>query len=64
MPLVDAPHTGRPRCTDDATDTAIAGAALVETFTTPRQLKRKYGFDVSPRTIDRRISLPPLSGAA
>jgi hypothetical protein len=49
--VADEPRAGRPRCTDEATDTAIAGSAYVETFCTPRGLKRKYGFEPSTRTI-------------
>jgi transposase len=59
---VDEQTHGRPRCTDEAMDTAIAGAALVETFTSPRQLKRKYEFEPSSRTIDRRLQEAELFG--
>ena len=31
----DAPRSGRPRCTDEATDINIAVMALIEVFTTP-----------------------------
>ena len=58
----DEPRSGRPRCTDEAMDTAIAGAAHVEKFCTPRGLKRKYGFEPSARTIDRRLQEANLFG--
>ena len=60
--LKDEHRSGRPRCTDDDTDTDIAGAAMVEKFTTPRSLKRKYGFEPSTRTIDRRLQEAGLFG--
>jgi transposase len=55
---------GRPRCTDDATDTAIAFAAHVDVFTSPRQIRRKleFGDAVSSRTIDRRLQEAGLFG--
>jgi transposase len=34
-------RSGRPRCTDEALDTAIAFTARVDVFTSPRQIKRK-----------------------
>ena len=43
-------------------DTAIVGAAYVEKFCTPRSLKRKYQFEPSPRTIDRRLQEVNLFG--
>jgi hypothetical protein len=60
--FVDEHRSGGPRMTDEAMDTAIVGAAYVETFCTPRGLKRKYGFDVSARTIDRRLREANLFG--
>jgi transposase len=60
--LSEEPRSGRPRMTDEALDTAIVGAAYVETFTSPRQLKRKYEFDPSARTIDRRLREGGLFG--
>jgi transposase len=61
--VYDEPRRGRPRCTDEAMDTAIIGAADVENnFCTPRGLKRKYGFEASPRTIDRRMREVNLFG--
>ena len=60
--LADEPRRGRPRCTDEAMDTAIVGAAYVEKFCTPRGLKRKYQFEPSARTIDRRLQEVNLFG--
>lgn len=58
-----APRSGRPRCTDDETDAAIVGACVAEdNFCTPRSLKRKYQFEPSPRTIDRRLRQANLFG--
>jgi uncharacterized protein YerC len=45
----------RPRCTDEALDTAIAFAGHVDQFTSLRQLNRKLNLDVSSDTIDRRL---------
>lgn len=59
----DEPRSGRPRCTDEAMDTAIVGAAYVENnFCTPRGLKRKYQLEPSVRTIDRRLQEANLFG--
>lgn len=56
-------RSGRPRCTDEATDTAIAFAAHVDKFTSPRQVRRKlYLDDISARTIDRRMQKAGLFG--
>ena len=56
-------RSGRPRCTDEALDTAIAFTARVDVFTSPRQIKRKLNLqDVSPRTIDRRLQAAGLFG--
>jgi hypothetical protein len=48
--------------TDEAMDTAIAGAAHVDKFCTPRSLKRKYQLEPSERTIDRRLQEAGLYG--
>ena len=56
------PRSGRPRCTDEATDTALAFVSRVEPFATPRQLKRKLQLDVSVDTIDRRLIEAGLPG--
>lgn len=55
---------GRPRCTDEATDTAIAFTAHVDVFTSPRQIRRKlqFGDEVSISTIDRRLQEAGLFG--
>lgn len=58
----DKPRSGRPRLTDEATDTALAFVSRVEPFATPRGLKRKLQLDVSPRTIDRRLKEAGLPG--
>jgi transposase len=58
----DEPRSGRPRMTDEATDTAIAFVAHVEKFTTPNRLKRKLQLNVSSRTIDRRLQGAGLFG--
>jgi transposase len=57
-------RSGRPRCTDEATDTAIAFAAHVDVFTSPRQIRRKLAFGdaISARTIDRRLQEAGLFG--
>jgi transposase len=56
-------RSGRPRCTDEALDTAIAFTAHVDVFSTPRQIKRKLQLDdISPRTIDRRLQAAGLFG--
>lgn len=55
-------RSGRPRCTDEAVDTAIAFTARVDVFTSPRQVRRKLNLDISPRTIDRRLQDADLFG--
>jgi len=60
--LADEHRSGRPRMTDEAMDTAIVGAAYVEKFCSPRSLKRKYQFEPSARTIDRRLQEANLFG--
>lgn len=55
-------RSGRPRCTDEALDTALAFTARVDVFTSPRQIKRKLELDISPRTIDRRLQEAGLFG--
>ena len=57
-------RSGRPRCTDEATDVAIGFTARVDVFTSPRQIRRKleFGDDVSARTIDRRLQEQGLFG--
>jgi transposase len=56
-------RSGRPRCTDEATDTAIAFVAHVDVFTSPRRIRRKLELDdVSARTIDRRLQEAGLYG--
>ena len=57
-------RSGRPRCTDEATDTAIAFTARVDVFTSPRQIRRKLelGDVVSRITVDRRLQEAGLFG--
>ena len=55
-------RSGRPRCTDEALDTAIAVTAHIDKFTSPRQIKRKLFLDISPDTIDRRLQEAGLFG--
>ena len=55
-------RSGRPRCTDEALDTAIAVTAHIDKFTSPRQIKRKLCLDVSRNTIDRRLQEAGLFG--
>jgi transposase len=58
----DERRSGRPRLTDEATDTALAFVSRVEPFATPRGLKRKLQLDVSIDTIDRRLKEAGLPG--
>jgi len=55
-------RSGRPRCTDEALDTAIAFTAHVDKFTSPRQIKRKLELDPSRMTIERRLQEAGLFG--
>ena len=59
----DLPRSGRPRATDDATDTNIVVVAEVEPHhSTPKQVKRKLDLQVSPRTVRRRLDEAGLFG--
>ncbi len=58
----DEPRSGRPRETDDATDTNIALTAIEEGFISARGVKRKLGLDVSIDTVDRRLIEGGLPG--
>jgi DDE superfamily endonuclease/transposase/Homeodomain-like domain-containing protein len=53
---------GRPRCTDEGTDLAIAVTARIDVFTSPRQVRRKLNLDCSRLTIDRRMQEAGLFG--
>jgi transposase len=55
-------RSGRPRETTELDDEVLVAAAVIQPFTTPRQLKRKLNVDVSPRTIDRRLIEAGLPG--
>ncbi len=59
---LSATRSGRPRCTDEALDTAIAFTARVDVFTSPRQIKRKLQLDASRMTIDRTLQRAGLFG--
>jgi transposase len=48
-------RSGRPRCTDEASDTNMAVVARIDKFTSPRQIKRKLELECCARTIDRRL---------
>jgi transposase len=60
--LADEHRSGRPRATDEATDTALAFVSRVEPFATPKQLKRKLELDISTDTINRRLKEAGLPG--
>lgn len=54
--LEDAPRAGRPRCTDEALDTAIVGYSMVDPFLPPLQLQAHLGLeDISDDTVARRL---------
>ena len=55
-------RSGRPRCTDEALDTAIAFTARVDVFTSARQVRRKLDLDCSDDTVDRRLQEAGLFG--
>jgi transposase len=55
-------RSGRPRCTDEALDVAIAFTARVDVFTSPRQIVRKLELDISADTVDRRLQEAGLFG--
>jgi len=55
-------RSGRPRCTDESTDTNMAVSARVEPFTSPRKIKRKLDLEASISTIDRRLQEAGLFG--
>jgi transposase len=58
----DALRSGRPRETTELEDEVLVAVAVIQPFTTPRQLKRKLEMDVSPRTLDRRLIEGGLPG--
>jgi len=50
----DVPRGGRPHMTDEAMDTAVAGASLLSPFASPHQLRRQLMLtDVSDDTVRR-----------
>jgi hypothetical protein len=55
-------RSGRPRCTDEALDTAIALTARVDKFTSPRQIRRKLELEPCRMTIERRLQEAELFG--
>jgi transposase-like protein len=59
----DAPRSGRPKCTDEATDINIAVTARVEPFMMAPSIKRKLDLeDVSVSTVKRRLVGADLPG--
>jgi hypothetical protein len=60
--LADAERSGRPRCTDDATDERIADMAEERKFITPREIAAELELDCSPRTVRRRLDEVGLHG--
>ena len=58
----DEHRSGRPRETDEQTDTNIAVTARVEKFISARGIKRKLDLDVSIDTVDRRLIEAGLPG--
>lgn len=60
--LQDAERSGRPRCTDDATDEAIADFAEEKKFVTPKQIAAELALPVSDDTVRRRLDEAGLHG--
>jgi transposase len=60
--VCDAPRSGRPRCTDEQTDTNIAASAYLQPFTSPHAIIREQGLDASRWTVDRRLQEAGLFG--
>ena len=60
--LDDAPRSGRPRCTDAATDYRIVAVAEEEKFVTPKQIGEKLALPLSDDTIRRRLDEGGLYG--
>jgi transposase len=55
-------RSGRPRCTDLATDAAIVERAQRDKFTSPRRLRAALEVAASRRTLDRRLQEAGLFG--
>jgi transposase len=55
-------RSGRPKCTDDATDDAIVEASNDDPLLTPRLVARKLELTCSPRTISNRLDDAGLHG--
>jgi hypothetical protein len=60
--VYEGERSGRPRETAELEDEMLVATAVIQPFTTPRQLKRKLEIDVSPRTLDRRLIEADLPG--
>jgi transposase len=60
--IADADRSGRPRCTDDATDVAIEEYAEEKKRTVPKEIKKELQLDCSARTIRRRLDEVGLFG--
>lgn len=60
--LLDAERSGRPRCTDEETDTAIADLAEETKFITPKRITSELELDCSARTARRRLDEVGLHG--
>jgi hypothetical protein len=49
-------RSGRPRCTDEQSDTNMTVVARIDKFTSPpRQIRRKLELECCARTVDRRL---------
>jgi transposase len=60
--VADSERSGRPRCTSDATDAAIAAHADAHVTDVPKDIVRVLELDVSARTIRRRLNEIGLHG--
>ena len=49
--IADAGRSGRPRCTDEATDVAIEEYADQKKHTVPKEIQKELHLDCSARTI-------------
>lgn len=55
-------RSGRPRCTDEATDEDILITARVVKFTSPKKINTELGLGVSSKTVARRLNEGGLFG--
>ena len=58
----DAERSGRPKCTDDATDESIEEYAEEKKRIVPKEIKKELQLDCSARTIRRRLDEVGLFG--